>query len=129
MSKALRYVLAVAFGLGFGYAFVARLAIADTTQLTQSTAINFTRACRFTGGTQKIAVSGTSAASTQLQGGVERVLCTTDVHLKQATTSPTATTNDMLVQSGSELYLWSNRDYVALIQDSASGTCYVTDCL
>lgn len=81
--------------------------------------------------TQKVSVSGTSAATTNTIGGertwaVVRLLSTTDCHVAFAA-SPTATTNNMLLKANMPEYFKMNSgDKVAAIQSSASGTLYVT---
>jgi len=86
---------------------------------------------RVDGTTQTVSVSGTSAAITNAVGTQTRairVAVTTDCHIKVATT-PVATTSDPFIPSGTvEYFRITPGQKVAFIQNSASGTAYVTEC-
>lgn len=85
------------------------------------------------GTTQTVAISGTSAATTNALSTdtlVIRVLATTNCFIKIATGSPTATTSDFPLIANIPEYLrvdGKSTVKVAGIQMSASGSLYVTE--
>lgn len=82
------------------------------------------------GPTQNVAFTGTAATITNgISAGVYkiRVWCTTDAFVK-VDSSPTATTGDMPISAGSpEYFSCTPGQKVSAIQQSASGTLYVTE--
>jgi hypothetical protein len=99
---------------------------------TDNAALNYIRPCSYSGKTPTtISVSGSSAATSSAlsSGRVVRLVCNTAVHFRMSTTaSPTALSTDSFLPANTVEWFVSEGDYVAAIQDSASGTCYLTEC-
>lgn len=85
----------------------------------------------FPGTTQKVAYTGTAAASAVFGAGVSivRVVCTTDACIKFAA-SPTATTSDIFMPANHVEYFGVPEDgtyKVSAIQISSGGDMYVSE--
>lgn len=81
------------------------------------------------GSTQSVAVSGTSAQSTAISGnaGYVRLFATTMCHIRVGS-NPTATTSNMpLAANVPEYFVAPSGTKIAVIQNSASGTLYITE--
>jgi hypothetical protein len=79
--------------------------------------------------TQSVAVSGTSAQSTAISAnaGYVRLLATTLCHIRIGS-SPTATTSNMpLPPYVPEYFVCPSGAKIAVIQNSSSGTLYITE--
>lgn len=80
--------------------------------------------------TQTVSISGTSAATSNAVGSgirIVRLVSTTDCHYTVAQ-SPTATTSDPFLPANTVEYISIHEgEKVAFIQNSASGTGYVTE--
>jgi xanthine/uracil/vitamin C permease (AzgA family) len=79
--------------------------------------------------TQAIAVSGTSAQSAAISAssGYVRLVATTLCHIRVGS-SPTATTSNMpLAPYVPEYFVVPSGNKVAVIQNSSSGTLYITE--
>lgn len=99
---------------------------------SDNAALNLTRPCSYSGKVPTtISVSGTSAATSSamtVNKGI-RFVCNTAVHFRMSTTaSPTAVSTDSFLPANTVEWFMSEGDYVAAIQDAASGTCYLTEC-
>ncbi len=118
-------------GLFVFLAFVVAVnyARADQDYLPAGASANATRACNFKSqNTQTVSVSGTTApTSTASAVGVVRVICTSDSHMHQAAV-PVATTSMLFLTAKVPEYFLSAGEKFAFIQDTASGTCYVSEC-
>ena len=83
-----------------------------------------------TGSTQTITTSGSSAAiSTAFASAtrIVRIVATEDVNIKFGS-APTATTSDPFIPANQvEYFKVTSGEKVAAIQNSAAGTCYVTE--
>lgn len=88
------------------------------------------------GASSKLSVSGSSSRTQLLANpaaagpAVFVLLATQDMHLRQGTSSVTATTNDFLLKA--DIYYAitvenKNQEYIAAIQDSTAGTLYITN--
>ena len=101
-----------------------------TTELARSHNKSETIQAVAPGTTQTITTSGSSAAiSTAFATGttVVRIVATEDVNIKFGS-APTATTNDPFVPANQvEYFKVTAGEKVAAIQNSAAGTCYVTE--
>lgn len=99
---------------------------------SDNAALNQIRPCSYSGKTSTtISVSGTSAATNAAlsTNRVVRMVCSTAVHFRTSTSAgPTAVTGDALLPANTVEWFVSEGDYVAAIQDAASGTCYLTEC-
>lgn len=109
------------------------IVFADTVYLNQAQDRAATRACSHDGiHAQKVTTSSTSAFTTNATGvGKVRLVCSADAHFFQGAvgvTGPTASTGDSYLAAGTPEYLYSPGSRFAFIQDSAGGTCFVTDC-
>lgn len=108
---------------------------ADTEQYSEGNAINMTRACiPKDGHTTQLSISGTSAGSGVLgQRRVFSIICTTAVYWETGdTANPTADSSSDYLPSDTLLY-WATGEgdqsrYVAAVQVSASGTCFIHEC-
>lgn len=81
------------------------------------------------GSTQSVAVSGTSAQSTAItaNAGYVRLFSTTLCHIRMGS-NPTATTSNMpLGANVPEYFVCPSGSKIAVIQNSASGTLYITE--
>lgn len=101
-----------------------------TTELARSHNKSETIQAVAPGTTQTITTSGSSAAiSTAFATGttVVRIVATEDVNIKFGST-PTATTSDPFIPANQvEYFKVTAGEKVAAIQNSAAGTCYVTE--
>lgn len=101
-----------------------------TTELARSHNKSETIQAVAPGTTQTITTSGSSAAiSTAFATGttVVRIVATEDVNIKFGS-APTATTSDPFVPANQvEYFKVTAGEKVAAIQNSAAGTCYVTE--
>ena len=101
-----------------------------TTELARSHNKSETIQAVAPGTTQTITTSGSSAAiSTAFATGttVVRIVATEDVNIKFGS-SPTATTSDPFIPANQvEYFKVTAGEKVAAIQNSAAGTCYVTE--
>jgi hypothetical protein len=93
---------------------------------------NMTRPCGYQGktSTNLTITSASAATSSALTPGVVRMVCTTAVHFRMASTSPTAVTTDSFLPANTVEWFVSEGagSYVAAIRNSADGTCYLTVC-
>jgi hypothetical protein len=101
-----------------------------TTELARSHNKSETIQAVAPGTTQTITTSGSSAAiSTAFATGttVVRIVATEDVNIKFGS-SPTATTSDPFIPANQvEYFKVTAGEKVAAIQNTAAGTCYVTE--
>jgi hypothetical protein len=108
------------------------VAVAAPTMFSPATAANMTRPCGYQGKTStNLSITSASAAtSSALTPGVVRMVCTTAVHFRMASTSPTAVTTDSYLPANTVEWFVSEGagSYVAAIRNSADGTCYLTVC-
>lgn len=124
-----RILIAIGLFLFGAIALTSLPAFGTTEPLTQAAASNLARACRYAGTTAVVATSAAASTPTQWHSGVVRIVCTQDVHLKEAAASTNAVSTDMLIKGNIETFVWSKKDFLSFIQDSAGGNCYVSECL
>ncbi len=78
------------------------------------------------GVTQKVAFGATSAASAAVGAGIVRLLATADCHVAFGA-DPTADSTCLFLTANSpEYFACSTADRVAVIQDMAGGSLYIT---
>jgi hypothetical protein len=78
------------------------------------------------GTTQQMAISATAAVSAQVGSQVVRLVATSDCHIAIGA-APTATAAALFLPANTPEYFACNTtDLVAVIQDSAAGSLYIT---
>lgn len=101
---------------------------AVTEQLYTQSAVNFARACRFTGNyLQYPTATGTATGATTLSGATAyKAYCTTDTYLKQ---NGTASATGATLKAGLYLDVWSKQgDTMSFLAVAATGVCNLTEC-
>lgn len=98
--------------------------------MTDNALLSRIRPCSYSDSTKgTIAATGASASTGPFTRGRNvRFVCDTAVHRRMSATSPTAVATDSLLPANTIEIFLSEADYIGVIRDASSGTCYYEVC-